>query len=97
MLTQHCCFHFISTEIDYDICWLYRGPAYWDDGYPIINRHGKNWVASRFVWYYLTGRDYHKREVHHKCKTRNCVNPFHLEELRIRKHRRLHNAKQSKL
>ena len=91
-ITKNGCFHFID-EINSDECWEYIGPAYWIDGYPIINRHNKNWIASRFVWYFLTGRDYRGREVHHKCLKRNCVNPLHLEELYKTKHRRFHNGR----
>lgn len=91
VLTSQGCFHFSTLSIDYDACWIYIGNAYWDEGYPIINRHGKNWIASRFVWYFFTGRDYKGKEVHHKCKTRACVNPFHLEELTALRHRKYHN------
>lgn len=92
-LTRTGCIHFDGSDIDYNLCWIYIGPAYWIDGYPIINRCGKNWIASRFIWYILTGRDYFSREVHHKCKRRDCINPFHLEEWTKLKHRRYHNCR----
>lgn len=85
--------HFANDVINFDDCWIYSGPAYWDEGYPIINRYNKNWIASRFVWFLFTGRDYYSKEVHHKCKIRACVNPFHLEELTKLKHRRIHSRK----
>lgn len=89
-ITQKGCIHFVSLAVNYDECWIYEGPAYWIKGYPIINRHNKNWIASRFIWYFLTGRDYRGKDVHHKCRTRACINPFHLEELPAKKHRRFH-------
>lgn len=92
-VTAQGCFHILEREISYDECWIYEGPAYWSNGYPIIKRHNKNWIVSRFVYYFFTGRDYHGKEVHHKCKNRACVNPFHLEELTGKKHRWHHNRK----
>ncbi len=92
LITKKGCIHFLNDEIDFDACWRYTGPAYWKNGYPIIRRHNKNWVASRFIWYFFTGRDYRFREVHHKCLTRDCVNPLHLEELTTKRHRRYHNG-----
>lgn len=92
-VSSHGCLHFNTNDINYDECWLYVGPAYWSKGYPIINRHNKNWIVSRFIWYILTGRDYRGKEVHHKCHTRACINPFHLEELTSKRHRRYHNGK----
>lgn len=86
--------HFLGyIVINFDDCWIYSGPAYWDEGYPIINRHGKNYIASRYVWFLFTGRDYYSKEIHHKCKTRACVNPFHLEELTKLRHRRIHSRR----
>ncbi|SRR5258705_8109051 len=92
-ITSNGCFHFLEPEVNFDECWNYIGPAYWIDGYPIIHRHNKNWIASRFVWYFFTHHDCRGKEVHHKCKIRACVNPFHLEELTSRKHRYHHNRK----
>src|SRR5688572_20372496 len=92
-ITAKGCFHFLEEKINFNECWIYIGPAYWDDGYPIIHRHNKNWIASRFVWYFFTGRDYHGKEVHHTCKIRDCVNPLHLEELTATRHRKYHNRR----
>ena len=89
-ITKYGCIH-LTSKINYDVCWIYIGPAYWIKEYPIIKRHGKNWIASRFVWFIFTGRDYYGKEVHHKCKIRNCVNPMYLEELTAKKHRKFHN------
>lgn len=89
-ITKWGCLHFIQSEINYDECWRYVGPAYWINDYPIINRYNKNWIASRFTWFIFTGRDYYGKEIHHKCKTRDCINPTHLEELSARKHRKFH-------
>lgn len=92
-LTKNGCIHFKESYIDYEVCWNYIGDAYWKDGYPIINRHNKNWIASRFIWYSLTGRDYRSREVHHKCENRRCINFLHLEEIGKIKHVKYHNNK----
>ena len=89
-ITRNGCFHFLES-INFEDCWEYVGPAYWVKGYPIIRRFHKNWIASRFAWFIFTGRDYYKREVHHKCHNRACVNPTHLEELTAKRHRRYHN------
>jgi hypothetical protein len=90
-ITSIGCFHILELEINFNCCWIYTGKAYWKNGYPIIRRHGKNWICSRFVWYFLTGRDYHGKEIHHKCENKACVNPIHLIELTSRKHRIYHN------
>lgn len=95
-LTAKGCFHFKEIKINYDDCWIYIGNAYWDKGYPIINRLNKNWIASRFVWFILTRRDYGNKEIHHTCRTRACVNPFHLEELTARKHKTWHRQNRLK-
>lgn len=96
-ISKHGCLHFDCLIINYDECWLYVGPAYWIKNYPIIHRFNKNWIASRFIWFLFTGRDYFRKEVHHKCRTRNCINPFHLQELSAKKHRRYHNGKSHKV
>ena len=57
-INKHGCFFFNNRHVSYEECWFYIGPAYWIKGYPIIKRHNKNWIASRFVWYFITGRDY---------------------------------------
>ncbi len=90
-ITKYGLMFFQSGPIDYSVCWEYVGPAYWIKGYPIIQRFNKNWIASRFVWFIFTGRDYYKKEVHHKCHNRACVNPEHLEELSAKRHRRYHS------
>jgi|SRR5688572_6354119 len=94
-ITKQGCFEFDCPIINYDECWIYAGPAYWVEGYPIINRHGKNWIASRFVWYFFTHRDYRSKDVHHKCHTRACINLFHLEELSRNKHSKYHNRRRN--
>lgn len=83
--------HFKESPINYDECWFYIGPAYWIKGYPIIQRYGKNWIASRFTWFLFTGRDYRSKDVHHKCQNKSCINPTHLEEWPRNKHARWHN------
>lgn len=91
-ITAKGCFHILESVVNFDECWIYIGPAYWIKGYPIIRRRWKNWIASRFVWFLFTHRDYWGKEVHHKCKTRACVNPLHLQELSAKKHRYEHRT-----
>lgn len=90
-ITSKGCIHFKETIINNNECWEYIGPAYFDNDYPIIYRLYKNWIASRFVWFIFTKRDYSTREIHHKCRNKICVNPEHLEEWSKRKHRKWHN------
>ena len=61
-------------------CWLWtRGCD--KDGYGIFTlKHADTWKAHRFS-YYLANGELPKSPlvVRHKCKSKNCVNPDHLE------------------
>lgn len=62
-----------------DKCWLWSASLNRINGYGRFNVNRKGVYAHRFVYELCKGeipRDY---QIDHLCKTRNCVNPDHLE------------------
>lgn len=58
-------------------CWLWTGPLF--EGYGRIKLHGKAWPAHRMAWTMLRGPIPEGMQIDHKCRTRACVNPDHLQ------------------
>lgn len=56
--------------------WLWLGDLD-RDGYGVVYRDGYNWRAHRWVWGLVHGLT--DLPLDHLCRTRNCVNPEHLE------------------
>lgn len=56
--------------------WLWRGELD-RDGYGVVSRDGYNWRAHRWVHALVYGLT--ELPLDHLCRTRNCVNPDHLE------------------
>ncbi len=56
-------------------CWLWTGCTL--DGYGRFQMPGKNWLAHRWAWKFIAGRDL-PEELHHRCRVRRCVNPDHV-------------------
>jgi len=56
--------------------WLWLGDID-RDGYGVVYRDSYNWRAHRWVWALVHGLT--ELPLDHLCRTRNCVNPEHLE------------------
>lgn len=79
-----------------ETCWLWTASVNAGTGYgQFAHRHGEPVDAHRFSYELASGAIPYKHDVHHKCHTRHCVNPAHLEavtradNLRLRKDRRI--------
>ena len=60
-------------------CWLWTG-ACDKNGYGLIGIEGKIWLAHRFSYFLANGElPAYPLVVRHKCRSKNCVNPDHLE------------------
>ena len=74
-------------------CWVWIGPKF-KKGYAkfITYRRGKRKVYLAHRWSYMTfkGKLKRKREVHHLCQRKECVNPEHLQSVTRRQHNRIH-------
>lgn len=60
-------------------CWLWIGSVNKKTGYGKKQLNGKSLLAHRWVYEMLLGPIPDGLVIDHKCKTRNCVNPHHLE------------------
>jgi hypothetical protein len=65
-------------------CWLWGGNLW--NGYGAFSVNGRNYRVHRLMWELVSGPIPKGLEIHHKCNTRNCVNPRHLEILSRREH-----------
>lgn len=61
-------------------CWLWNAHTN-NDGYGRFNIKGKIKFAHRVSYIFVNGNIKKNMELDHLCKTRNCVNPNHLEEV----------------
>lgn len=59
-------------------CWLWQGEV-GSNGYGRIKVKGRNIGAHRFSYQEFVGDIPDDFVVHHVCRTRNCVNPAHLQ------------------
>tara|TARA_R110002126_G_scaffold132433_1_gene276450 strand:- start:18 stop:464 length:447 start_codon:yes stop_codon:yes gene_type:complete len=60
-------------------CWLWTGSCN-KDGYGRFTYEEKKWIAHRFSYYLANGElPEPPLIIRHKCRSRNCVNPDHLE------------------
>lgn len=74
----------VGHKADPDACWIWEGPIT-EDGYGLFKSQRAHRVA---LW--LSGvPTRYRTDVDHMCKTRMCVNPFHLQVLRHSDHSRL--------
>lgn len=63
-----------------DACWLWKGHTN-TFGYGLFNNSSNTMLAHRFS-FQLHGKTIpHKWVINHKCETRNCVNPYHLNKM----------------
>lgn len=70
-------------------CWIWQK---WtgQNGYGYVKRAGEQILAHRLAYEEIYGPIPAGYHVHHRCETRRCVNPDHLEPLTPRDHRRRH-------
>ena len=69
-------------------CWIWTG--FCDkDGYGTQWYEGKKYYAHRLSYILTIGPIPAGYEVHHTCKNRPCVNPFHLQTMTIAEHKSL--------
>jgi hypothetical protein len=61
-----------------DGCWLWTGSTT-PDGYGQFNNGGKILLAHRYLYQHYNGSIETGLEVRHKCRSRSCCNPEHLE------------------
>ena len=66
------------VEDDLTGCWFWKAVAR-RDGYCPVTYQGKKWYAHRLVYTLQVGPIPDDLELDHLCKTRQCVNPEHLE------------------
>jgi hypothetical protein len=87
---------FIRVD-DEEGCWLWSHRKS-RNGYGRVYIFGKEWSAHRFVYELLVrpiGKS--KKDMHHLCFRRHCVNPSHLQLRTRRSHNRHHKRKRRKL
>jgi hypothetical protein len=80
---------FGNSERDDDGCLLYGGEIT-NAGYGVIRRKSAGivhrWPVHRRVYELTSGPIPDGHEIHHRCGTRRCVDPFHLEIVTRREH-----------
>lgn len=70
-----------------DECWLWKAGRV-RDGYGVIkNKHGGVAMAHRVSYASHVGPIPEGLHIHHKCHTKHCVNPAHLEAVTARENR----------
>lgn len=78
--------HF-QKHIELDLltgCWLWKGAL--RNGYGLFFLNGKTETAHRLSFVYWNGAIQKGLEIDHLCRTKNCVNPSHLEAVTRLKH-----------
>ena len=63
-------------------CWLWKG-AHIPDGYGMFSKKSILILAHRFSYEYYHGKIPKGLVIDHLCRTKNCVNPDHLEAVTI--------------
>lgn len=67
-----------KVEVNHDGCLRWQG-GHNDDGYPYIYIDGKTLGAHRYIYHTLVGDLVPGEPVHHRCDTRDCIRPDHLQ------------------
>lgn len=76
-----------NVVVDDGGCWIWQG-AVNASGYGILCQGGKTWLAHRWVFDLMDATPNH--ELHHLCREKLCVCPWHLLPLTRNEHLRLH-------
>lgn len=76
-------------------CWLWLGAKSRETGYGNFKPIPSQCLPAHRAALMLSGVELDDRHVHHKCGTRLCVNPVHLELLTVAEHRQLHEAEKT--
>lgn len=76
-------------------CWIWDGCRA-RGGYGKVSRNGKTMMAHRFVYTELFGPIPDGLQLDHLCRTRDCVNPDHLEPVTCRENLLRGNTLQAK-
>ena len=84
-----------EITIDENDCWLWRGALGGSKGYPCMKIGGKLYILHRKMHEWFNGPIAPDNQVHHKCETKRCINPAHLEATAFHstKHRKTHCIK----
>lgn len=80
---------FWENVVKTDSCWYWTGPIV-DHGYGQYSITGVHIMAHRYAWEAEVGEIPYRYQIHHKCGTKNCVRPSHLESLSVKDHRSKH-------
>lgn len=78
-----------------DDCWLWSGDKS-SNGYGRAWYKGIRSAAHRVVYGILTGNWCEGKQLDHKCCTRNCVNPDHLQPVTAKKNCKLREQRRRK-
>ena len=62
-----------------ETCWLWTGCCYMRGGHGKVSIDGKTMLAHRVSWLLAGNTIPDELIVRHKCRSKNCVNPEHLE------------------
>lgn len=84
----------IAFPIDPEGCWIWTGALH-VKGYPWISYNGGPVLLCRLAWEAAYGPIPVGYHVHHKCRTRACCRPDHLELLEASAHSKLHNPRKA--
>ncbi len=85
------CWKFILYD-ETTSCWLWTGnmKSGKNGGYAHIWDNRTVLLAHKVIWEHVFGPVPEGKELHHRCETRRCVNPFHLECLMVLEHQTRH-------
>lgn len=72
-------------------CWLWTGHAK-VKGYGRVKISRKNYLAHKALYEYIKGKVPPNLQLDHLCRTRNCVNPAHLEPVTSKENSRRGHA-----
>ena len=79
----------LGVEIEHEKgCWLYKHRIN-SLGYGVVSFCGDDFAAHRAMYFLTTGEEVID-DIHHKCETKNCINPAHLEQVTPKEHTKRH-------
>lgn len=78
------------VRVDESGCWIWTGNLAVRGGYGLVWREQKKQRAHRVAFSLAGGTLLPGHVVHHRCETKPCVNPEHLEQIQFGQHTILH-------